>query len=228
MWIIILSISTLIRKNKYVISLTLSITVTLTANFILSNNPIFVAGTGPIGGPIISNNDSQDATLLNNYQPTESYLLNEEKELDSVSLDGTTISNISTLKIGPPSPNNTNKTLSYFAVPTSGRNWGALHDYNAVDIANKCGNPVFAANEGLVIESRSAGWNTGYGNFIEIEHPNTTKTLYAHLSKNLVAIGDYVTKGSLIGNMGNTGNTDGPTGCHLHFEVHGMDNPLAK
>lgn len=166
--------------------------------------------------------------MLNNYQPIKPYLTNDVKEPNSVSTDGTTISNASTLKISSSSPNNINKISSYFAIPTSGRNWGALHDYNAVDIANKCGTPIFAANEGLVIESRSNGWNAGYGSFIEIEHPNTIKTLYAHLDKNLVDIGDYVTKGSLIGNMGNTGNTDGPTGCHLHFEVHGSENPLAK
>ncbi|MDP3729778.1 MAG: peptidoglycan DD-metalloendopeptidase family protein [bacterium] len=115
----------------------------------------------------------------------------------------------------------------YFAIPTTGWNWGRLHNYNAVDIANACGTQVFAAAEGLVIES-SQGWNQGYGNFIFIEHPNGTKTRYAHNSVNLVNVGDYVAKGDHIANIGNTGNTHGPTGCHLHLEIYNAKNPFAK
>lgn len=117
---------------------------------------------------------------------------------------------------------------NYFAAPTTGWNWGQLHDYNAVDIANQCGTPVYAAAEGLVVEADAYGWNNGYGNYMKIEHPNKTYTLYAHLGQILVDEGKYVLPGALIGQMGNTGNTHGPTGCHLHFEVHGAKNPFAK
>ena len=121
---------------------------------------------------------------------------------------------------------------NYFALPAIGWNWGQLHNYNAVDIANQCGTPVEAAAEGLVVSDQnfgdgSSGWNDGYGTFILIEHPNGTKTRYAHLSKTEVKIGDYVTRGEEIGLIGNTGNTEGPTGCHLHFEVYGAKNPFA-
>jgi len=117
---------------------------------------------------------------------------------------------------------------NYFAVPTMGWNWGQLHDYNAVDIANQCGTPVYAAAEGLVVKADDSGWNDGYGNYIEIEHPNNTFTRYAHLEKILIEEGKYILQGAEIGLMGNTGNTHGPTGCHLHFEVHGAKNPFAK
>lgn len=117
---------------------------------------------------------------------------------------------------------------NYFAIPTTGWNWGRLHEYNAVDIANGCGTPVYAAAEGLVAETDSSGWNNGYGNYIKIEHPNNTYTLYAHLNKILIKEGIYIFQGTQIGLMGNTGNTHGPTGCHLHFEVHGAKNPFAK
>lgn len=118
---------------------------------------------------------------------------------------------------------------NYFAIPTTGWNWGRLHDYNAVDIANQCGTPVYAAAEGLVVEiAADDGWNSGYGNYVKIEHPNKTYTRYAHLSKILVDSGKYVLQGAKIGLMGNTGNTHGPTGCHLHFEVYGAKNPFAK
>lgn len=116
----------------------------------------------------------------------------------------------------------------YFAIPTTGWNWGRLHYNNAVDIANACGTPIYASAEGLVIEAASAGWNNGYGFYILIEHPNSTKTKYAHNQRDVVSIGDYVLKGELISYIGNTGNTHGPTGCHLHFEVIGARNPFAK
>lgn len=122
---------------------------------------------------------------------------------------------------------------NYFSIPTLGFNWGKLHQNNAVDIANSCGNEVRAAAEGLVIPDdnfgkNKEGWNGGYGAFVLIEHPNNIETRYAHLDEVLVEIGDYVKKGDPIGTMGNTGNVHGPTGCHLHFEVIGAQNPFAK
>jgi len=121
---------------------------------------------------------------------------------------------------------------NYFALPAAGYNWAELHAENAVDIANKCGTSVYAAADGLMVADSEYGdgsgeWNGGYGKFILLEHTNGTKTRYAHLSKTLISIGDQVTRGSEIGLMGNTGNTDGPTGCHLHFEVSGAKNPFA-
>lgn len=121
----------------------------------------------------------------------------------------------------------------YFTMPTTGWNWGKLHNKNAVDIANACGTPIYAAAEGLVVSDNQygdgdSGYNGGYGFFVLIEHPNGTKTRYAHNLKNLVSIGDYVLKGDKIAQIGNTGNTHGVTGCHLHFEVAGARNPFAK
>jgi lysostaphin len=116
----------------------------------------------------------------------------------------------------------------FFAIPTTGWNWGKLHNNNAIDIANACGTPIYAAAEGLVVEEFSNGWNDGYGKYIVIEHPNNTRTKYAHNQRNLVSVGDYVLKGDQIGVIGNTGLTHGPTGCHLHFEVKGARNPFSK
>ncbi len=120
----------------------------------------------------------------------------------------------------------------YFTLPARGWNWGELHERNAVDIANTCGTPVFAAAEGVVIPDDrlgdgKTGWNEGYGTFVLVEHPNGTKTRYAHLETAAVALGDYVNQGDQVGTIGNTGNTHGPTGCHVHFEVHGAKNPFA-
>lgn len=117
---------------------------------------------------------------------------------------------------------------NYFVMPTTGWNWGRLHGKNGVDIANACGTQVFASASGLVAQGTGHGYNGGYGNRVIIEHPNSAKTLYAHLNKILVSVGDYVSQGDLIALMGNTGNVHGPTGCHLHFEVWGAKNEFAK
>ncbi len=120
-----------------------------------------------------------------------------------------------------------------FVKPADGYDWGILHHYNAVDIANACGTPVVAAAEGLVVPDDNfgsgdgGGWNGGYGNFVLIEHPfgDGVRTRYAHLEKVLVSIGDYVKQGQEIGLMGETGDA---TGCHVHFEVYGAQNPMAR
>jgi len=113
----------------------------------------------------------------------------------------------------------------YYVLPTTGFNWGTLHAVNAVDIANRCGTPVMASAEGLVI---LVDWDNGYGNHIKIQHPNNTETLYAHLNQIRVKEGDYVMQGELIGVMGNTGYVIGNPGCHLHFEIRGAKNPFVK
>lgn len=116
----------------------------------------------------------------------------------------------------------------FFALPAKGWNWGKLHDTNAVDIANACGTTIFAAAAGVVVEeSGDVSWNDGYGNFVLIEHENGVRTRYAHTTKNLVKIGDVVSQRTKIALMGNTGNTQGTTGCHVHFEVLGAKNPFA-
>lgn len=113
----------------------------------------------------------------------------------------------------------------YFMIPTTGYNWGRVHGRNAVDIANSCGTPIYAAAQGLAAIVDGVGWNGGYGKFIKIVHPNGTETLYAHASQLLIGQGEAVERGQLVAKMGSTGQS---TGCHLHFETHGAQNPLAK
>jgi murein DD-endopeptidase MepM/ murein hydrolase activator NlpD len=114
---------------------------------------------------------------------------------------------------------------AYFMAPTTGFNWGRIHGRNGVDIANSYGTPILAAADGVVTVADSDTWNGGFGRYIKISHPNGTETLYAHASQLLVAVGQTVAKGQRIALMGSTGRS---TGNHLHFEVHGARNPLAK
>ncbi len=113
----------------------------------------------------------------------------------------------------------------FFMLPAVGFNWGRIHGRNGVDVANSCGTLIYAAADGSVISAKTSGWNGGFGNFLKILHSNGTETLYAHTGRLLATAGEYVVKGQQIAVMGSTGRS---TGCHLHFEVHGAKNPLAK
>ena len=105
-----------------------------------------------------------------------------------------------------------------------GRRWGRMH--KGIDIAAPVGTPVVAAAPGVVV---SAGWNRGgYGNLVEIQHPDGSLTIYAHNNRILVRRGQEVAQGQQISEMGSTGRSTGP---HCHFEVHppgrGAVNPIA-
>jgi murein DD-endopeptidase MepM/ murein hydrolase activator NlpD len=106
-----------------------------------------------------------------------------------------------------------------------GRISQGVHGYNGVDISAPSGTPIYAAAGGSVIVAKGdGGYNGGYGNYVVIDHGNGTQTLYAHMSS-LGTSGGAVSKGDLIGYVGSTGKS---TGNHLHFEVRGATNPLAR
>ena len=90
---------------------------------------------------------------------------------------------------------------------------GIYKRHTGTDIGASYGAAVVAANGGRVT---LAGWNSGYGNCIIIDHGGGKATLYAHLSAYSVSSGQSVSKGQRIGSVGSTGNSTGP---HLHFEV---------
>ena len=85
--------------------------------------------------------------------------------------------------------------------------------HTGVDIPEAYGTPVIAAMDGKVTYAARAG---GYGNFISIDEPGPLSSHYGHLSKILVANGQTVKKGQVIGLVGSTGRSTGP---HLHYEV---------
>ena len=114
----------------------------------------------------------------------------------------------------------------YFIFPAEGLITQGLHYYNAVDVANKCGTPIHAAASGVVERAVfNNAWNLGMGNYVTILHSNGTVTYYGHFEYVHVKPGDTVSVGDTIGLMGRTGDA---TGCHVHFEVIGATNPLAK
>ncbi|HNV43582.1 MAG TPA: M23 family metallopeptidase [Exilispira sp.] len=101
---------------------------------------------------------------------------------------------------------------------------GQRRFHSGLDISNVMGTPIYAAYDGVVV---FVGPNGGYGNCVIISHPLGYSTLYGHLSKILVKVGQRVSKGSKIALMGSTGRS---TGSHLHFEIRKFGkilNPLS-
>ncbi len=90
---------------------------------------------------------------------------------------------------------------------------GVYKRHTGTDIGASYGAAIVAANSGTVT---LAGWNSGYGNCVIIDHGGGKATLYAHMSSYSVSKGQSVQKGQQIGCVGSTGNSTGP---HLHFEV---------
>ena len=90
---------------------------------------------------------------------------------------------------------------------------GASTYHKGQDWATPVGTTVVASCGGRVSK---AGWGSGYGYVVYIDHEDGRQTRYAHLSKILVKVGDYVKQGQRIALSGNTGITSGP---HLHFEI---------
>ena len=101
------------------------------------------------------------------------------------------------------------------AAPPPRRIVRPLFMHDGVDLVAATGTPVYAAADGIVI---GAAPNGGYGNWIRIDHPGKTATVYGHLSGFAAGIeeGARVSQGELIGFVGNTGRS---TGAHLHFEI---------
>ncbi len=90
---------------------------------------------------------------------------------------------------------------------------GVYKRHTGTDIGAAYGASIVAANSGTVT---LAGWNSGYGNCVVIDHGGGRATLYAHMSSISVSSGQSVQRGQQIGLVGSTGNSTGP---HLHFEV---------
>ena len=90
---------------------------------------------------------------------------------------------------------------------------GSAAMHAGVDMPGPIGTPIYATADGYV---GRAGWASGYGNLVALEHGAGIETRYGHLSAILVHPGQHVRRGDLIARMGSTGRS---TGSHLHYEV---------
>lgn len=90
-----------------------------------------------------------------------------------------------------------------------------------MDFTAPRGTPIYATGNGKVIQADAA--NRGYGNHVRIDHGYGYVTLYAHMRKFNVKVGQKVKRGDVIGFVGNTGKSVGP---HCHYEVRKNGNPI--
>ncbi len=99
-----------------------------------------------------------------------------------------------------------------------GMRWGRMH--NGTDFAGPVGTPIYSTADGVVT---FAGWSSGYGRLIKVQHEFGIETRYAHLNQIRVDVGQRVSRGDRIGDMGNSGRSTGP---HLHYEVRVGGTPV--
>lgn len=90
---------------------------------------------------------------------------------------------------------------------------GGRRMHSGVDLAAAAGSPVAAPAAGVV---SFANWSGGYGLLVTVEHGGGVQTRFAHLSRLMVAPGQRVSRGQILGLVGSTGRS---TGAHLHYEM---------
>lgn len=164
------------------------------------------------GSEILSFNNISDPTAI---QVGSKLIIPGGKPPAPVSRPTTVASKPSTAapaNIPPSATNDEGLTLLW---PTTDHHINQYFSYlhTGLDIRGKIGNPIYAAEDGVVLESRWAG---DYGKMVLIKHDNGLITRYGHNDRLLVEAGDRVTRGQTISLMGSTGRSTGP---HLHFEV---------
>jgi len=103
-----------------------------------------------------------------------------------------------------------------------GARWGVTH--YGIDIANAIGTPIYALTDGVVEESGPA---SGFGMWVVLRHPSGERTVYGHVNRSYVTVGQQIHAGEHIADIGNRGFSTGP---HLHLEVWAPDgtkmNPI--
>jgi len=115
-------------------------------------------------------------------------------------------------------PFDTPVKAAYRLTSPYGPRGGRLHAGS--DMAAPMGTPIYSTADGIVIQ---AGWATGYGRLIKIQHEFGIETRYAHLNRIRVEVGQRVSRGERIGDMGSSGRS---SGSHVHYEVRVGGNPV--
>ena len=164
------------------------------------------------GGPLIS-------PALEKLGDTQDGLINRAQLIvngfDTLNLYAIAIQNI---PFGIPLQNKYRLTSS-FGIRTDPKE-GGKRMHEGTDFASGYGAPIYAPADGNIIY---ANWESGYGRLIKISHKFGIETRYGHLSQLRVKVGQKVSRGERIGDMGNSGRS---TGTHLHYEVRMNGTPV--
>jgi murein DD-endopeptidase MepM/ murein hydrolase activator NlpD len=218
-----------------------SIITGITANNIFNNggNPLNILGENT--GDKLNNQLGAVPTLINPFEAIPAMFgfqsdahRQAQQTMDSNNnvVSDSILNLITSIFVGTPSGGSDGSTT----IPGSDSsnwsgNYGEKRDngttHKGIDVAMPVGTPLKAVMDGVVSAAQSGSGSRSYGLYVIIEHSGGKSTLYAHMSKIMVKVGDNVTKGQIIGLSGNTGYSTGP---HLHFElrVNGVQtNPAA-
>jgi len=95
-----------------------------------------------------------------------------------------------------------------------------LRPHYGIDISARRGSPIVATASGTVV---AAGWKSGHGNYVEIDHGHGLHTTYSHASRVVVRAGQEVERGDTVALVGSTGFSVAP---HVHYEVHENGRPI--
>jgi murein DD-endopeptidase MepM/ murein hydrolase activator NlpD len=149
--------------------------------------------------------------------------------VNEIVVKGTKVSEDYNFNYYPPAASSTDwgwPTISPYVITSYyGYRWGKLH--GGIDISGSgFGSPIYSSTEGTVISVFSGCANQGYygstcgggfGNSVQVQSTTGLTIIYGHIKNNIkVSVGETVTKGQLLGYMGNSGSS---TGTHLHFEI---------
>jgi hypothetical protein len=201
---------------KQILSILLSVILVSCGTIPATETPAMVATA-----TIIPTNTELPPTSIPSITPSRTPTL--EPACDPLRVDYCVIEGRFLLRrpIQPPANDLIDPTYGYGSTAS-----GMREPHHGVEFSNPTGTPVHAAAEGTVIfagpdeEAVYAPWGDFYGNLVVIEHGGDLFTLYAHLSKIDVLVGQKVLAGNKIGEVGRTG---GAIGSHLHFEVRRGD-----
>lgn len=159
-----------------------------------------------------SANKETNTSVSNKVESVTSSSNTSTEDNSNVNIETNTSTNMSTTSTTLQKPVSSYRITSRFGMrihPVTGEK--KMH--NGIDLASGKGTPIMSSQGGKVIISQ---YSSSYGNYVVVDHGNGLSTLYAHLDKRYVSVGDSVKCGQEIGTMGSTGMSTGP---HLHFEV---------
>jgi murein DD-endopeptidase MepM/ murein hydrolase activator NlpD len=162
---------------------------------------------------------------LQNVKETKSEFLHEAAGLQQASADLAAQIRSAQSTLSYSAPGDTTPSAAGFIWPVNGPvtsgfgwRWGRMHE--GIDIGVGYGTPIHAAAAGRVVY---AGWMSGYGNLVAIDHGGGVSTAYGHQSSIAAGLGQVVSQGQTIGYVGCTGHC---FGAHLHFEVRINGSPV--
>lgn len=138
----------------------------------------------------------------------------KNESIKKVNMSRLTVAQLSILNRSIPngSPINYSKISDKFGYRTNPVT-KKYHHHSGIDLKAKIGTPIYAPADAVVEYAQTKGQ---YGKYLLLAHSFGFKTAYGHLSRYVVKSGDYVSKGDIIGYVGNTGRS---TGAHLHYEI---------